>query len=381
MENQKVVAAILCGGRAKRLAPATTLTPKQFLNLLPEKTCLTMLQDTVARVANMGDTMIITSADQAGLARAQATGSTVIVEPEGRNTCCAIALGAFQMDQDAVMIVLPSDHWFGNVRGLQACLDYAVEVASKDKKIIQIGIKPTRPHTGYGHIECGRTLQERNGLEMDVAVYEVLSFKEKPDLRTAEEFMASGRYMWNAGIFVFRVSTFLRCLEAFQPVIYRAFVEMRNEGFQAEFVKETYRKLPNISVDYLIMQPAAALNLVSVIVLSRHDLGWSDIGGYNALADVWGRDRHGNACNEKVTLVDCEGVIGYTDGLPVTVLEQKDLIVSCAGRRVLVCPVAYEQQVGDFVPIFDRYNDAVVNIAPGVNVEVRPEGITVDSAQ
>ncbi|HEY4239579.1 MAG TPA: sugar phosphate nucleotidyltransferase [Kofleriaceae bacterium] len=336
-------AVILAGGSGTRLWPASRRRrPKQLLPLGPGDEPLLALA--VARGLRVcADVLAVTNELFADETRAFAP---VLAEPIGRNTAAAIAWAAahlLERDPDAVLAVLPADQAVTDEDGLATVLATALDAAERDDVIATVGIAPTRAETGFGY------------LEVDAAplgqVVPVARFVEKPDRATAERYLASGRYLWNAGIFCASARRLLAELEAHVPAIART---ARAIVAGTEPVREAYAKLPSISIDHAVMERAARVVTVPAAV------GWDDVGSWAALPAVRGADADGNTLVNGAYVVDGANNVVVTDGGVVITVGVSDLVVVRDGDAVLVIPRAAAQDVRKAVDLLsekklDRY--------------------------
>ena len=280
-------AVILAGGRGTRFWPRSrTRTPKQLLNIVGEDT---MLEQTVARLRPLVPPeriWTVTNREQAAGVAKQVpplARQRVLTEPIGRNTAAAIALAAIHVRHaargDALMAVLPADHYIANPERYRVIVKAALEMAADPKKMIVLGIPPTRPETGFGYIE-------RTGKALDAKgfpVYAVRRFTEKPALALAKEYAGSGLYHWNAGMFFWRVSTFLDNLENYLPKTYAALETLAESIGKKTYdknLRDIYPTLENISVDYAILEPATREQGNPRVFVIPAEVGWSDIGSW-----------------------------------------------------------------------------------------------------
>jgi mannose-1-phosphate guanylyltransferase len=336
----------LPGGRGTRFWPRSrTRTPKQLLNIVGKDT---MLQQTVARLRPLVQAdriWTVTNAEQAAAVRAQlpaAARKRVLTEPIGRNTAAAIALAAIHARHaaggDALMAVLPADHY--------------IELDKKYREIVSaaLGIPPTRPETGFGYVE---RMSESIGLK-GFPVFPVLRFTEKPELKLAQEYVATGNYHWNAGMFFWRVSTFLENLKQFLPKTHAALEKLSpfigSRSYERKLLA-IYPKLENISVDYAVLEPATRAEGAPRVFVIPAEIGWSDIGSWGAvhglLLDKDSTDRNvfvtpGYALDASGNLISCPGKIAALIGV-------HDLIVVDTPDALLVCHRARAQDVGKIV--------------------------------
>lgn len=259
-------AVILAGGAGTRLRPLSSdENPKQFLKLFDGRSLLQLTWSRVARLLPPEAIFVSTNVQYAAKCREhlpEMPHDNVIAEPARRNTAPAIALCTFAIEQrmgPGAVSFLASDHYIGDEPEFVRVLDRAYGYAETHDELVTIGIEPTEPNTGYGYLELGETLEDE--------VLRVRSFREKPDLATAEQFLAAGNYAWNAGMFVWRTDVFRRELTAAAPEIVRV-------------SNETYEEMPSISIDFALMEKAPR------VATLRGDFGWSDVGSFEALRKV-----------------------------------------------------------------------------------------------
>ncbi len=335
---QKIHPVILCGGSGTRLWPRSRKhRPKPFLPLLGERTLFQQSIDRASDPLRFAPPTIVAGSVHCGLIEEQAErrdGSRLIVEPAAKNTAPAIALAAHALPADAVMLVCPSDHHIADDAAFLAGVEEAAALAGKDY-MVAFGIEPTGPDTGYGYIRKGAPLALGN---------EVARFVEKPDLATAEQFLADGDYVWNGGIFAFRAGAFLAELEAHRPdmaaQVAQAWAQARHDGWQIHPDTEAFADVTGESVDYAVMENTARAAVVSA------DMGWSDIGNWDALMTARPADGDGNHVSGNVDLADCRRVMVESDRLRVSVVGLEDVIVVVDGDEVLVTSRAGAQLVG-----------------------------------
>ncbi len=333
----RAYAVIMAGGRGERLWPLSTPErPKQFLALAGDRT---MLQETVDRIRPLvpaARTYVVAPKEFAHLVRRQLDipEENILVEPVGRNTAPCLGLAAVVLrakDPQAVMIALPADHVIGDRDRFRTILEAAVKVAARGECLVTLGIVPDRPATGYGYIRRGELFQEMG----EGTVYHARGFTEKPDRKTAEEFLASGEYLWNSGMFVWRVDTFLKALAAHMPELHAGLGEIEAHLGQADWartVARVYAGLPAVSVDYGVMERA------SNVVVIPADIGWSDVGDWSALDAVLSADENGNVVRARHVGIETDGCVIYAENPKrlVATVGLKDLVIVETDQGLLV---------------------------------------------
>ncbi|MBF0291117.1 MAG: mannose-1-phosphate guanylyltransferase [Nitrospinae bacterium] len=330
-------AVVMAGGKGTRFWPLSRESrPKQVLPVVGGKT---MIQETVERLSGLVPperTYVVTGASHADEIRAQLPEippRNVIVEPAGRNTAPCIALSAAiikKIDPDGVMAVFPSDHVISKQDALYKAMDAVMEGIDKDRSALGvIGIKPHYPETGYGYIKTSATLGG--------PAVKAEEFLEKPDLATAERYVQSGNYYWNAGMFFWRADVILDEIGKSQPGTTTAVLKLAEAFGTARFdslMAQTYPSLASISIDYAVMERAGAEGRVIAAVA---DPGWSDVGSWRSLYDLVEPDSEGNRARGKLIAVDSTGAFAHNDKRLVAVVGLNDVIVIETDDAILVC--------------------------------------------
>jgi mannose-1-phosphate guanylyltransferase len=350
-----VCAVLLAGGRGTRFWPRSrTRTPKQLLNITGGAT---MLRETVSRlepVFALRDFWVVTNVEQAAAVRRQLRGvpaAHILAEPVGRNTTAAIALAAIQLQHqhgDALMTVLPSDSYVADAARYRQLVRAALDLARTPGNLVAFGVPPTRPETGYGYIEAGKAGPRVRGAR----VLAVRRFTEKPELPLARQYFASGKYFWNAGIFFWRVSTYLDCLRHFLPATHSALMRLGETIGTSKYsaaLRRIYPTLENISVDYAIMEPATrATSGVRVSVIPAK-VGWSDIGSWNAVYELLASKPSANVSAGPSFTLDASGNYFWAPGKFIAAIGVHDLVIVETDDAILICPRDRAQDVGKIV--------------------------------
>jgi mannose-1-phosphate guanylyltransferase len=349
-------AVILAGGRGTRFWPRSrTRTPKQLLNIVGEGS---MLQQTVERLAPLVPAQriwTVTNAEQAAALTRQLPRPArkhVLAEPIGRNTAAAIALAAIHVRHaaggDALLAVLPADHHIAQPDRYREIMRAALDEACKPGRMVVLGIPPTRPETGYGYIERqGDSITSKGA-----PIFAVRCFKEKPDLAVAKEYVASGNFHWNAGMFFWRVSTYLEVLKEFLPKTHALIEELaRHIGKRTYAVKlkRVYPQLENISVDYAILERATQHPGAPRVFVIPAEMGWSDVGSWAAVHELLAKHPSENIFAGPGHTLDAEGNFLWSPGKYIAAIGVSGLVVVETPDALLICPRDRAQDVGKIV--------------------------------
>ncbi|MCM1261815.1 MAG: sugar phosphate nucleotidyltransferase [Butyrivibrio sp.] len=339
----KTYGFILAGGGGTRFWPLSRKDlPKQLLNLTGKDL---MVNETIDRLdgnIEKDNIFVVTNVSQAEL-MLQATAGRIVkehilAEPAARNTAACIGYAAMELLKkygDGVMCVLPSDHYIGNIAAYKKVMADAIRLASETDALITIGIQPTYPSTGYGYI-C------HEGDKIEGCYYNVSHFVEKPNLKTAKEYLASGDYLWNSGMFIWKASVIMKHFEELLPDVSDCLKKIgaaMNTDKEQEIINEIYPTIPKISIDYGIMERAD-----NVLVLEG-DFGWSDVGSWDALEALYDKDEHGNITYGEQLHIDTHDCIIYAKNKLVTTIGLDNVIVVETEDAVLVCDKNRAQEV------------------------------------
>jgi mannose-1-phosphate guanylyltransferase len=267
----------------------------------------------------------------------------ILVEPAARNTAPSLLLATaaiHRRDPEAVVAVLASDHLIRDRRAFLRKLEAAARTAAGRECLVTFGIPPTFPSTGYGYIRIDRKAGFRSAGQ---AFHPAAAFKEKPGLEQARAFLASGDYLWNSGMFLWRASVFAAKLEEWAPDFFRHWVRVLDalKARSAARLKAVFRDIPALSIDYALMEKARG-----TVVLDG-DFGWSDVGAWSSLYDVWPPDARGNAAQGEILALDAAGNLVHNPGRFTALVGVRDLIVVNTPDALLVCARDQDQRVKD----------------------------------
>ena len=342
---------IMAGGVGSRFWPMSTpQRPKQFIDILGcGRTLLQLTFDRFAGICPNENIWVVTSAAYAQLVRQQLPeipGSNILLEPCRRNTAPCIAYVSWRIksqDPEADIVVSPSDHVVLNQQEFQRVVTSALNFTAETDAIVTLGMKPTRPETGYGYIQADLSVACARNRE----IYQVDAFHEKPDLEKAKSYIAQKNFFWNSGLFVFRVGTIINALRIFAPEISEIFenlLPVYGTDREQQAIDERFPDCPSVSIDYAVMEKA------DEIYVFPADFGWSDLGTWGSLREQSPRDIQGNAViGQKVTLYESRNcIIHAADERRVVVQGLDGYIVAEKDNTLLICRLADEQLIRQF---------------------------------
>lgn len=335
----KVYGVIMAGGGGTRFWPLSRQAkPKQLLNLSGKEVMVNEAVDRLAKTADKDDIFIVTNKTQADAMKCVTEGRIrpdhILAEPSARNTAACIGYAAMEILKkygDGIMVITPSDAFIKDSDEFTRVLSVAVKEAETNDKLVTVGITPTFPSTGYGYIKFVKdNLSDHDGIR----ALKVEEFKEKPDLETAKEYVASGCYAWNSGMFIWKASTILSNFEQFLPEIYadiRKIGDSMGTPSEYDVIQEVYPQIQSISVDYGIMEKS------SEVMVVPGEFGWNDVGSFDMLKVMHDEDADGNVVVGNCVNIDTRNSVVYSSKRLVTTLGLDNVVVVETEDGIMVC--------------------------------------------
>lgn len=354
INNEHTYAVILAGGGGTRLWPKSRIkTPKQFLKLDSDDTMLQAATERAAKIVDWKKIIVVTNEiyrEEVKKQLPQVLESNIIAEPRKRDTALAMLVGALyakNLDPKAIVVNMASDHVVTNQAEFLRVMKAAVETAAEGNNLVTVGISPTFPTSALGYIKIGEDLKK---LAKGLSLFKVDSFTEKPNIPTARAFIATGKYFWNANMYVWSVEALQKAFAKYFPEMYEQTKEL-DKLSSSDFNKalpKIYENAETISIDYAISEKADNL------VLIPGDFGWSDVGDWKVVYDLGKKDLSGNviAGEEKdahVLIVESSNNMIHTDGRLIAMVGIKDMVVIDTGEILMICPKNRTQEVKKLV--------------------------------
>ncbi|WP_203567344.1 mannose-1-phosphate guanylyltransferase [Aestuariimicrobium ganziense] len=345
--------AIMAGGSGKRLWPLSRQgEPKQLLTLIEGRSLLRIAYERIRELVPDANVLVCTGAayaDQVAAQLPELPPENLLGEPEGRDSLNAVAWSAAVIaarDPEAVMAVLTADHIMRPVELFRSRLEAGFEVAEQvEDAFVTFGVVPTMPATGFGYLHKGQPLDDHEH------AVEVTQFKEKPSLEVAAEYLASGEYWWNSGMFVWRAATFLATLEQLMPQTVADVTALTDDPSR---VAELYPQLVKVSVDYAVMEPVSVGRAPGRVIAVELPIEWYDVGSFQALAEHLPRDEHGNAVTGATVALGASGNLLINtrgEGTVLAVTGVHDHAVVTTPTATMVVPLADSELVKDLVAL------------------------------
>jgi mannose-1-phosphate guanylyltransferase len=340
---------ILCGGSGTRLWPISrTLYPKQFVKLFQDES---LFQKTVKRNASLASSFsVVINQEQYFMGLDQLEdlklhkNNTFILEPIGRNTAPAIAMAAMACDPEEILLVVPSDHLIEKQTDYERAVSQACELA-KNNRLVTFGIKPGYAETGYGYIEASG--------------FDVKSFKEKPDAKTAEEYLKAGNYFWNSGMFCFKARVFLEELKTYAPDVFEqshnAFTHARRDQ-AIRLQLDDMKSIRSESIDYAVMEKSQKVNVIP------SDIGWSDLGSFDSLYDTLPKDSFGNTESKNTIHIGSKNNLVISDDRLISTIDVEDLMIVDTRDAIVIAKKGSTQKVKELVAEVKKRNPEMANV-------------------
>lgn len=338
-------AVILAGGSGTRLWPMSRQQlPKQFLTLSGDQSLLAATVSRLSPLVAPDDVWVVTNESHAsGSAFSELEFFHKILEPCGRNTAPAIALAAsllLELGEDPVMLVLPADHLIQDIPAFHAALAKA-EREAEAGKLVTFGIVPEHPDTGFGYIQASELNED--------GISPVVRFTEKPDLITAKAFLEAGNYYWNSGMFAWKASVILEEIKRYNPDIDAVLSAMKaawsSDTRWQEVVRHQFQFMPDISIDYAVLEPSENVVVVPVA------MGWSDVGSWDAVYDISQKDTANNALSGDVVAIDCHNTLMRSESRLIAAVGLSDIMVVETADAILLCNKGQSQRVREIVDV------------------------------
>ncbi|MBE6310840.1 MAG: mannose-1-phosphate guanylyltransferase [Bacteroidales bacterium] len=339
---------IMCGGVGSRFWPYSRANaPKQFIDFFGTgRTLLQMSFDRTKDVVPTENVIILTNEQYAPLVKEQLPelkDAQILLEPTRRNTAPCIAWAAYHikaLNPDALIMVAPSDHLVLKEDEFKRCINKGFDFVAENDALLTLGIKPSRPETGYGYIQIGNAVTD--------SISKVKTFTEKPNVELAKVFLSTGEFFWNSGMFLWSVDSILKAVQECAPDIAVQFdkgVGLYGTSAEMQFIKQNFASCPGISIDFAVMEKSKNVYVECV------DFGWDDLGTWGALYDNSPKNHEGNVTeNCKAMLFNCNDCVVAAKGDKLIVASHlKDYIIAVADDVVLIVPKSEEQKIKNYV--------------------------------
>jgi len=340
-----IIALIMAGGTGTRFWPLSRIKkPKQFLPIISNRT---MIEETVSRLLPLIPTcniFTIANSEHTKLIKEllpELTKENLLVEPKGKNTAPSLILATakiYLQNPESVVAALPADHLIRDTSLFLKKLEAGAAAASQGEYLITFGIPPTNPSTGYGYIQF---LTENPLIFSGEKFYAVEMFKEKPDYKQAKSFLQAGNYFWNSGMFIWKAKVFAQKLKHYAPMLYvywENILDALNKN-DIKKLKKIFDEIPSISIDYALMEKAKG------VLMCEGNFGWSDVGAWSSLSEIWQKDNHGNVFRTEAITIDSKNCLVHNPSKLTALVGVKDLIVVDTEDALLICHKDQDQKV------------------------------------
>lgn len=342
-------AVIMAGGSGQRFWPISRAeSPKQLIGLLGEKSLLRRSFDRIRPLTGLERIIVVTNQSIAqSVARElpELPARSILAEPIKKNTAPCILLAAIlikKLSQDAVMAAMPADHYIGDEEGFRSVVKAAAHFAQSEDHLITLGIRPTRPETGYGYIKVGRKIGETKA----GSLFRADEFTEKPSFERARAYVESGKYLWNSGVFIWRVGAILEEMSKYLPELAEKFSSIESalgSENEAQAIYDAYSSIKGISVDFGVMEKSKKVAVIPC------ELSWHDVGSWRSLGEMLAGDEAGNVCVGPNINIDSHGCVIYSPDKLVATIGLRDIVIVVAPDAVLVCPKEKDQEIRKIV--------------------------------
>lgn len=344
-------AVVMAGGSGTRFWPESRKNlPKQFLNIFGRKTLLEQTFDRLKKVIPASRILVFTAQDKVALTAKllRVSSAQVMGEPVGRNTAPCAAWAAshiLKKDPSAVLGIFPADHFIKDEKTFLRALRVAYLQAEKKGMPVTLGIKPEEPHTGYGYLEMGKKTATVSG----ISVFHLKRFCEKPAASLAQRYFHSGKFLWNAGIFIWRADCLLETVRRHLPAVFNTVVKITSGELSRRRIRQAFQKVPNISIDYGLMEKISG-GILTIPV----SMGWNDVGSWATLRNLLAKDSKGNVVMGNAMLVESSGNLIKTKDRFIAAVGLKNHVVVDTGDVVLVCPIGQTESIRKIVAILKQ---------------------------
>jgi len=344
---------IMAGGKGERFWPMSTdFVPKPFVPIVEDKSLIQLTLARVNRFLPFEKIYVVLGERHLDIAKRQLSflpEENFIVEPDAKDTAACIGFSAINLlskIKDGIMITLPADHYVVDVERFNETLINSVRFAKKGDYLITIGIKPTRPETGYGYIKAYEIFDTYDGINC----FKVEKFVEKPDFKTALEYLKDGNYYWNAGIFIWGLHSILKSIEKYMPELFSRLIKIKEimEGRERGNIEEIYRGFEKKSIDYGVMEKA------DNVLMLKGDFIWDDIGTWQALLRVMKTDENNNFTSGDVFLKDVKDSVVLGNEINIGAIGVSNLVIVASKEGVLVCDKDRAQDVREIARKFRK---------------------------